>query len=543
MILLNFLLILISFVNPQLTSKILIYLSSNNLQKSTYLAIAIFALGILELILKFFTNKIAIQTKNKISYTISWNLTKKLANATSKSIQKFTSQQIAERITESGNFVNNIFTIFDSFWEITIGIVILGYAAYISLPIFGLFLFVLAVTLVFQKFIIPKQISEFLEQQKSSEQTKSLLSEISNAFLDIKSQNMFESLKLSVENSFDNTTNCILKTSTLENRNSAISSFIQTINLFLFLILGIYLLSDNLILSEKLIALFLYRNYMNSFVYHIFSIIKNFSSAKASSTRMNEIFQYEVLEKDKFGTKFLKKIIGNLSVENVSVQIEAKTILDNVSLTIPADSFVGIVGNSGCGKSTLLKVLAHELQPDNGKVCVDEIDINELNNFSLRRAIRLAPQSPHLFQMSIRDNLKLVNPDANDKDLWHALKIADIADFVQESGGLDIEVNDKSLSGGQKQKLALARLAIQKSKILLLDEATSALDNFSQENIISTILKAKNNHTIIMVAHRLATVKKADFLVFMEQGKILAIGSYDELYKTCPEFRKMADLA
>jgi len=251
--------------------------------------------------------------------------------------------------------------------------------------------------------------------------------------------------------------------------------------------------------------------------------------------------EFKILEKDEFGSQYLRDINGDLSITNVTVNIEDKNILKNVSVKIPANSFVGIVGTSGCGKSTLLKVLAHELIPDEAKIEIDGVDINELDNYSLHRAIRMAPQFPYFFNLSIKDNLKLVCPDASDEEIWHALKLANAIKFVKQLGGLEVIVSNTCLSGGQKQKLALARIALRKAKILLLDEATSALDNISQSNILEVIHQAKSYHSIIMVAHRISTIKDADMLIFMDDGKIIATGTYDELYQNSEKFQKLAD--
>ena len=168
--------------------------------------------------------------------------------------------------------------------------------------------------------------------------------------------------------------------------------------------------------------------------------------------------------------------------------------------------------------------------------------MNELDDYSIRAAIRHAPQTPFVFTMTVRENLKMANENATEKDMLKALKYADADGFVKElENGLDTVINRSSLSGSQLQRLALARIPLRTSKIILLDEATSAMDNITQSRIISTLKRVTENHTIIMVAHRLHILEDADVILYMEDGKIVDTGSYSDLYNRNSSFRKLAD--
>lgn len=543
LLLLSFTTIAISFIEPQITSRLMILLTDQKLKRAFYFTLIIFVINISTSIIAFFTQLLITKLKNKIAYAISWDLTGILASSTYQSVQDLDSEAIVSRITESNYFVNCIFNMFGNLGTLLTGIIILFYTAHTSLPVFVLFLGIIGFVLLSQKWIHQKLVSRDVLSKNSTEKLKNFLIEIGNAFLDIKVQNMIPTLKPKFSDALETDTANRIKIENLHNKNSILIRVTQSSYLLLFLGLGILLISKNQLSVEQMITLFMYRNYMNALVGAILKITSDYSSAKTCCIRMNKISDLKRFDYEQHGKKKLKQIQGSLEVKNLSVTIEERKILDHINITFPANSFIGIVGNSGCGKSTLLKVLAHEIKPDTGEVLMDGININELDLISLRKSVRLAPQSPHLFSMSIRDNLKLVNPDATDEEIWQALKLSDAEQLVKENGGLDTEIDDEKMSGGEKQKIALARIALQKSKIILLDEATSALDNISQSNIISVLQQATDYHTIIMVAHKLSTVKNADMLVFMEQGKIIATGTFDELYKTCPEFRKLADLA
>lgn len=159
------------------------------------------------------------------------------------------------------------------------------------------------------------------------------------------------------------------------------------------------------------------------------------------------------------------------------------------------------------------------------------------------KTIAFAPQTPFLFSLSIRENLLLSNPNASDDAIWDALEVCAAADFVRNKGGLDVVISQKDLSGGEQQRLALARIGVRGAKIILMDESTSALDGQSQKTVIQTVKEAaKNGHTMILVAHRLSTLKDANMIVHLEDGKVLETGSFSELYEKSEKFRRLADL-
>ena len=172
---------------------------------------------------------------------------------------------------------------------------------------------------------------------------------------------------------------------------------------------------------------------------------------------------------------------------------------------------------------------------------IDGINVKKLSKETLRGSISLVNQFPYIFNKSIRENLKLANNDATDKMLNKALKDASLYDFVKNlKNGLDTIVgeNGVKLSGGQKQRLAIARALLKESKIILFDESTSSLDNFAQEDVRKSIEKLKNK-TVVIVAHRLSTIKNADIIFFLEKGKIIAKGTFEKLFEKNKKFREM----
>lgn len=207
--------------------------------------------------------------------------------------------------------------------------------------------------------------------------------------------------------------------------------------------------------------------------------------------------------------------------------------LQNIDVFIPANRMTAIVGKSGAGKSTLIDMLMGLIQPESGQVMVDGVSLRDEHQLlGLRGAIGYVAQDPFLFNESIRDNLKLVAPSAEDAELWEALKFSASDEFVSKlPQGLDTVIGDRGirLSGGERQRIVLARAILKRPAILVLDEATSALDSENEQLIQNALELLKGKMTIIVIAHRLSTIHNADQVIVMEDGKVIQQGGYQQL--------------
>lgn len=269
------------------------------------------------------------------------------------------------------------------------------------------------------------------------------------------------------------------------------------------------------------------------------SVVDTLTSMMTSAFRISTIaesikpiFTTETMHQQR--TEYVRSIHGNIEVDNVNFAYDADQIgcLRGVSLQIKAGEKIAIVGESGCGKSTLLKIIMGMEVPDSGTVLYDDKNINDLNMSSLRQKIGSVFQFSKLFPGTIYDNVTFgCFEDVPEEKVWDALRKACIADYVAEQPlQLNTEVSESNscgFSGGQRQRLLIARALLRNPSVLVLDEATSALDNITQKQVLDNVLNL--NSTVIMVAHRLSTVMQFDRIIMLKDGNIVESGSYDEL--------------
>ena len=230
-----------------------------------------------------------------------------------------------------------------------------------------------------------------------------------------------------------------------------------------------------------------------------------------------------------------KEITDNIDIECKSLCFsydENKEILHNVNMNFKRGSFTAIVGKSGCGKSTVASILTGKNKGFKGSVTIDNVPINEISESSLMKSITYIGHNSYIFKGTVRENLLMAN-DVDDNKLWQTLEKVNLADFLKSENGLDTVIDEKAsnISGGQRQRLALARALLHNSQIYIFDEATSNIDVESENDIMAQITEIAKSKTVILISHRLANVVDADNIYVMQDGNTVESGTHTELLK------------
>lgn len=375
----------------------------------------------------------------------------------------------------------------------------------------------------------------------ANERLSSLLIETIKGVADIKLLSI--DIYPKVMKKFNHSDGLSIDRDSYDSRTYRLKNMILFMVSILVLITGIHLIGPSLT-GPNLIICFLYSN-------RILSLMENFSSLRSSlkeyELAVERIIEFEndnIYPKDIFGKKHLSHIKGDIKFDNITFSYDSdkNKILNKFSLNIKPKTTVALVGASGSGKSTILNLLTKSHLPESGVITLDDVPISDLDESTFKKAISIVSQTPYIFNMSIKENLLLVNPDASLGEITKVCKQACLYDYIMtlpDKYDTVIGEGGVNLSGGQKQRLAIARALLKDSPILLFDEATSALDNQTQSEIKATLDNLKNEYTIIIVAHRLSTIQDCDTIHVIEDGKVISSGTHKELLESSETYRKL----
>ena len=508
---------------------------------------------------------------NKIMADLNLDLAKQAFKLNSKTYADHETGKFVQRIvTDPETVVNNLADLVDLVTDCVTSLVMIIYIATLNIYIALAIVIIVAFCMIIEKIRRKRNRKNKFNMRRKNDKIYSLTTEIVRSEKDVKSLGLEEKLSEISKKYYDEYKKAAYNYEVKDMNLWTLRNVIIEIFGVLLLILGVYMIDISILTLASFMIIYSNNGSLSSFVWCIGKIMDIFLEVKVASTRMFSLFDNVEYVCERFGETHLESVKGKIEFRNVAysfveyeeidddkflTQKELKErknkkrkvenvnqIFDKLSFKIEPNTTVAFVGKSGSGKSTILNLMSKMYEVDGGEILIDGVNINDLDKDTLRNSISLVNQFPYIFDMTIKDNLLLAKKDATDEEIESAIERASLKEFVSSlKKGVDTKVGESGikLSGGQKQRLAIARALLRNSPIIIFDESTSSLDNFAQEDIKKSIDNLKGKSTIVIVAHRLSTIRNVDKIFFLDNGKIEDIGTFDELFENNVKFKNM----
>ncbi len=537
--------IVTSIVYPFISAKIIVNLTGNNIEQFIYMGGILLSAYLIGDTVSYFKSKLYEKIFRQIYINIQSNLGAEILQLNNKTLEENGSGMFIQRLVGDTRNISSIFTDLNKYINGVISnIGVLGTYFILSKAMFIFVLVTFTIRLLIEILRINTYNKNDKEYRKSNDAMTGFTSEIVRGAEDIKMLNGEESFLKELRNKFEKLN---IERYKMENTNLSyliVRWYWANISYFLMiLIIGLSIKSGSITIAVG-VVIFNFENRYNNLVQNIIGFHELMKKFNLSATRIFDIFEDSKYEKEVFGEKHLSNVNGNFEFENVSFKYDQNKVLKNCNLKVNANETVAFVGKSGAGKTTIFNLLCKMYDNYEGTITIDGINIKELDKDSIRGNITIVSQNPYIFNMSIKDNLRLVKQDLTDKEMKNACKMACLDDYIESlPNKYDTIVGEGgiTLSGGQKQRLAIARAFVQKTEIILFDEATSALDNETQAKIQQAIDNLQKEYTILIIAHRLSTIQNVDRILMLDDGQIIAEGNHRQLLKSCKQYKELYD--
>ena len=527
---------ILGIFSPMITQSVIDkVLTHNSLTTLDVLAVGLILITVFETALSIARNYVFAHTTSKIDVILSCRLFKHLF---SLPLRYFETRRVGDTIARVRELENirrfltgvPLNTLLDALFIIVYIIIMYFYSVrltnitLLSLPILA------AITAI----ITPILKARLDDKFKAGADQQSYLVETVNGVQTIKSFAVEPSIEQKWEGLLADYTTANFRTTMLGNTAGALAQFVQKCFDIAILYFGAKLVIAGEMTVGQMVAFRMLSGRVSQPVMRLVQMWQDFQQTSLSIKRLGDIFHAKPEPALQKSQTRLPDIIGNIIFDKVSFRYrpDGSQVIKNMSFRIPANRVIGVVGRSGSGKSTISKLIQRLYVPETGKIIIDGIDLAMADPVWLRRQIGVVLQESFLFNASIRDNIALQNPAASMEEIVYAARIAGAHDFIVElSEGYDTMVGEHGtgLSGGQKQRIAIARALLTNPRILIFDEATSALDYESESIIQNNLKQICKNRTVIIIAHRLSTLKDADAIMVVEKGSIAEYGTIQNL--------------
>ena len=534
---------LINIFSPIINAKLLTSLTNFNLNEAYKYTFIFFVISILSVLINKLAIKLLGKIHEKLLYDIRYDIIQRLFKLKMKNFDEIPSGKFQERIKNDPEGIFSVFSVVQyNIFNIITEVFMLAYVMYLNIIIGLIYILGIIIIYFYEKYAYEKY--EKLEEESKIQREKSgtILNEILRGIRDIKLLGITNKVNKMTSETLDKQSKLDTKISISRMNIYNTTEIVKDILIFIIIFLGIFLININRLTLTTLLIIFMYRNDIFSLVFSYSSLKEYLVKYKVAKNRIMELFDNKKFPIETYGNESIDNIKGEIEFKNVSFAYNKKEIIHNVSFKVNPLEDVALVGKSGSGKSTLFNLLTKSYDNYEGIITIDGVDIKKLNQKTLIDSISIISQNPYIFNLSIKDNLKLIDKNITDDDIINACKTARIHDFIEtlpDKYNTLLGEGGVNLSGGQKQRLAIARALLKQSKILLFDEATSSLDNITQDEIQTAIKSISKNFTIITIAHRLSTIINSNKIYLLEEGNIIACGTHKELLKSNTYYKEL----
>lgn len=521
---------------PALMAKVLDYATSSRLDEA--LKYLLFVVG-LAVVIDFFDKIVFTRNYTKIQESITNNIKKDVISSyfeiDNKELLKTSSGIFLTRITsDPDNIIDAFDAVRGNFTKILSNIFVFIYIFHINFVLGTITVIGTISVYLVEKSAMDKWNAYRKRRNKLRDRNTTIINEGLKGTHDIKLLNIVEHFKNKVSGNLDELCNDTVGSIKVDSGYV----FLRTVVVYAFtavlIVLSIYFVKFDVIKVSSLIAIFMYKDRLFTSILYLAWTERQLKEFALSAERIFEVIDHSKFKLEHYGNKRVNELSGKIEFKNVYFKYEKDSVLKGVSFNIEPKDTVAIVGKSGSGKTTIVNLISKIYEVDKGSILLDGNNINDLDKYSIRNNISVISQKPYLFNMTIKENLLLVSPNASQKQIENVCKICELHDYIMnlpKKYNTLVGEGGVTLSGGECQRVAIARALLMKTNIILFDEATSALDNETQENIQKAINNISSEYTMIIIAHRLSTIKNCNKIIVIDDGKVSGIGTHNELYK------------
>lgn len=534
---------IIGTILPLLSARVILNITNGVINQLILSAIAVFFVNMILYTMFYFKGFFYQKIYQKTLILIQKAMAKEILNLEVEEIDNNSSGLFIDRLNKDTQDISQLFMEY-AYW---VSYIITNVGVLVTIFILNKYMFIYAlITSIVIYFVNRKRLSKQYKAQKELkliQETKTgLTSELVRGIRDIKVLNANKTILDQVSEKIEETTKEEVHIMNIKRFFNYIENNIRALTDLGLIAIGCYLYNNSLLTIPTFVIIYNYQNKIKNLLIGIVQLSEYNKKFNVAANRVYEVIENDKFKKETFGNVTIKKLDGYIKFENVVFGYNKAKILKNMNFEIKPNERVAFVGKSGAGKTTIFNLITRLYHTTQGKILLDNVNINDLTCSTIRNNMSIITQNPYIFNFSIKDNLLLAKEKATMKEIREACKLACIDEYIMTLPNkyeTIVGENGVILSGGQKQRLAIARALLMKTEIILFDEATSALDNETQFKIQEAINNLKGEYTILIIAHRLSTIIDSDKIFVVDDGKIIDSGSHKELLKNCKYYKNL----